>query len=210
MSTESATIHVVDDDASFRIAIGRLLKSYGYEVVLHESASSLLKASPTPERGCIVLDVQMPGISGPELQERLLAGELPLPIVFVTGQGDIPTIVKTIKAGAEDFLTKPVVKEDLFAAVERALARYEKQRELYQQRATLRALVNKFTPREAEVFGLVVQGKLNKQIAFDLGTSERTIKAHRHSIMEKLQVRSLAEAVSIAERLGLIASSRQT
>jgi FixJ family two-component response regulator len=147
----------------------------------------------------------MTGLSGLELQDQLHKRGIILPIVFLTGHGNIPMSVRAIKAGAEDFLSKPVSRETLIAAVQRALARYDEARERHARLASLRALVGTLTPRESEVFALVVRGKLNKQIAYQLGASERTIKAHRHSIMEKLQVRSLAEAVSIAERLGMLA-----
>jgi RNA polymerase sigma factor (sigma-70 family) len=147
----------------------------------------------------------MPDLSGPELQARLVELGNTLPIVFLTGHGDIPMTVQAIKTGAEDFLSKPVPKKTLLEAIERALARYDDGREQRERLNALRTLVAAFTPREREVFALVVRGKLNKQIAFELGTSERTIKAHRHNIMQKLQVHSLAEAVSIAERLGLLA-----
>jgi FixJ family two-component response regulator len=199
-------IHVVDDDASFRTAIGRLLRASGYEVALYESAHLLLQKLPNMRPGCILLDVRMPDLSGPELQARLVELGNALPIVFLTGHGDIPMTVQAIKTGAEDFLSKPVGKKTLLETVDRALARYDAGREQRERLNALRALVAAFTPREREVFALVVRGKLNKQIAFGLGTSERTIKAHRHNIMQKLQVPSLAEAVSIAERLGLLAS----
>jgi FixJ family two-component response regulator len=206
MKSATPVIHVVDDDASFRTAIGRLLRASGYEVALYESAHLLLEQLPSLEPGCILLDVRMPDLSGPELQARLVKLGNALPVIFLTGHGDIPTSVRAIKTGAEDFLSKPVSKETLLEAVERALARYEDGREQRERLDSLRALVAAFTPREREVFALVVRGKLNKVIAFELGTSERTIKAHRHSIMQKLQVRSLAEAVSIAERLGIVAA----
>jgi FixJ family two-component response regulator len=156
--------------------------------------------------GCILLDVRMPDLSGPELQARLVELANPLPIVFLTGHGDIPMSVQAIKTGAEDFLSKPVPKKTLLETVERALARYDAGREQRERLNALRSLVAPFTPREREVFALMVRGKLNKQIAFELGTSERAIKAHRHNVMQKLKVHSLAEAVSIAERLGLLAS----
>jgi FixJ family two-component response regulator len=206
MKSATPVIHVVDDDASFRTAIGRLLRASGYEVALYESAHLLLEQLPSLEPGCILLDVRMPDLSGPELQARLVKLGNALPVIFLTGHGDIPTSVRAIKTGAEDFLSKPVSKKTLLEAVERALTRYEDGREQRERLDSLRALVAAFTPREREVFALVVRGKLNKVIAFELGTSERTIKAHRHSIMQKLQVRSLAEAVSIAERLGIVAA----
>lgn len=205
MTSARPVIHVVDDDASFRAAIGGLLRASGYEVALYESAHLLLRKLSGLEPGCILLDVQMPDLSGPELQARLVELGNVLPIVFLTGHGNIPMTVRAIKIGADDFLSKPVPRKTLLEAVERALARYEEGREQHDRLTTLRARVDTFTPREREVFALVVRGRLNKQIAFELGTSQRTIKAHRHKIMQKLQVRSFAEAVSIAERLGLLA-----
>src|SRR5215510_14914905 len=164
----------------------RRLKLAGYQVATYPSAQQLLDRLPDEsEPGCILLDVQIPGLSGPELQGRLNELGLTLPIVFLTGHADTPTTVRTIKAGAEDFLTKPVESEQLLGAIERALAA-------------------ELTPRERQVFGLVVRGKLNKQIAHDLGTTERTIKAHRHQVMEKMKVQSLAELVTLAERLGVL------
>ena len=210
MMGPSGTIHVVDDDPSFRNAIGRLLRASGYQVALYELGDQFLQNPPGANPGCILLDIRMSGLSGLELQDRLSRLNTILPIVFLTGHGDIATSVKTIKAGAEDFLTKPVSKETLLEAVERALRRYAEMREQYDQLSGLRLRVSALTPREAEVFALVVRGRLNKQIAYDLGTSERTVKAHRHSIMQKLQVHSVAEAVSIAERLGMLSSGRES
>ena len=148
----------------------------------------------------------MSGLSGPQLQDRLAELGNRLPIVFVTGHGDIPTSVKAIKAGAEDFLTKPVAKAKLLAAIERALTRSAQQQAQNQEFDALRTRVSRLTPRESEVFALVVRGKLNKQIAGELGTSERTVKAHRQKVMEKCEVRSLAELVLMAERLGMVAA----
>jgi len=206
MMTGAPVIHIVDDDESFRTAIGRLLWASGYQVALYDSARRLLEQPPGTTPGCILLDVSMPGLSGLELQARLVAAGNPLPIVFLTGHGDIPTSVRAIKAGAEDFLSKPVSKKSLIEAIQRALVRYEETHDWNLRLNALRALVASLTPRESQVFALVVRGKLNKQIAHELGTAERTIKAHRHAIMQKLEVHSLAEAVSMAERLGLLAS----
>jgi FixJ family two-component response regulator len=206
MTFAPPVIHVVDDDTSFRTAIGRLLRASGYQVALYESGDRFLKSPLGNEPGCILLDVRMPDLSGHQLQVRLVEIGNVLPIVFLTGHGDIPMSVQAIKTGAEDFLSKPVPNKTLLEAIKSALARYGEARAQHDRLSTLRALVSAFTPREHEVFALVVRGKLNKLIAFELGTSERTIKAHRHNIMQKLQVRSLAEAVSIAERLGLLAS----
>ena len=207
MTAAPPVLHVVDDDASFRTAIGRLLRASGYEVVLYQSGDEFLENPRRKEPGCILLDIRMPGLSGLELQDRLRKLDSILPIVFLTGHGDIPTSVRAIKAGAEDLLSKPVEKKVLIEAIERALARYRERRAEHDRLDALRSLVVTLAPRETEVFGLMVRGKLNKQIAHKLGTSERTIKAHRHSIMQKLQVQSVAEAVSIAERLGILANS---
>jgi FixJ family two-component response regulator len=198
-------VHVVDDDASFRIAIERRLKLAGYQVATYPSAQQLLDCLPDDnEPGCILLDVQIPGLSGPELQGRLNELGLTLPIVFLTGHADTPTTVRTIKAGAEDFLTKPVESEQLLGAIERAMARHATVRDERSRLGEVRALATELTPRERQVFGLVVRGKLNKQIAHELGTTERTIKAHRHQVMEKMKARSLAELVTLAERLGVL------
>jgi RNA polymerase sigma factor (sigma-70 family) len=198
-------IHVVDDDALFRTGVARLLKAAGYRVSLYESGHQLLANPPGMEAGCILLDMHMPELNGLELQDRLNEIASILPIVFLTGHGSVQTSVQAIKSGAEDVLTKPVPKEILFEAIERALERYRDQRDRRARSDALQALVADLTSREREVFSLIVRGKLNKQIAFDLGTSERTVKSHRHAVMEKLKVRSLAEAVSIAERLGMLA-----
>ena len=198
-------VHVVDDDASFRTAIERLLKKAGYEVAMYPTAQDLLDRLPNEnEAGCILLDVRIPGLSGPELQSRLRELGSTLPIVFLTGYADVQTTVRTIKAGAEDFLTKPVSSEDLLAAVERALAHHQATRGQRDRLDAVRAHIATLTPREREVFELVIRGKTNKQVGKVLGTTERTIKAHRHRVMEKMQVQSLAELVSLAERAGIL------
>jgi len=200
-------IHIVDDDASFRTAVAELLNACGYGVSLYESAEQLLKTPPSGEPACILLDVQMTGLSGPHSQNRLAELGCKLPIVFVTGHGDIATTVQTIKAGAEDFLTKPVRKQRLLEAIQRALVSYEEMRQRDSRIATQRSLLSRLTPREHEVFELLVRGSPHKQIAYALGTSERTVKMHRHNVMQKVQVRSVAELAVIAERLGLLAAS---
>ena len=202
-------VHVIDDDASFRTAIERRLKFAGYDVETYSSAQQLLDRLPGAEKpGCILLDVQMPGLSGLELQSRLIERGSILPIVFVTGYADTPATVRAIKAGAEDFLTKPASSEQLIDAIERAMARYESARRQRNELDSFRGLVATLTPRERQVFNLIVRGKINKQIAHELGTTERTVKAHRHQVMEKMQVHSLAELVSNAERLGMLDPSR--
>jgi FixJ family two-component response regulator len=196
-------VHVVDDDASFRTAIERRLKHAGYEVATYSSADDLLARLPSDSLpGCLLLDVRIPGLDGPALQKRL--GDLgsTLPIIFLTGNPDIPTTVQAIKAGAEDFLSKPVTSVVLLAAIERAVTRHDVSRKLQSELNFLRARVATLTPCERQVFNLVVRGKINKQIAFELGPTERTIKMHRHRIMEKMDVQSLAELVLIAARLG--------
>lgn len=200
----SRLVYVVDDDASFRTAIERRLKLAGFEVATYASALDLLERLTGDEQGCILLDVQMPGLSGPELQSRLRERGLSLPVVFLTGHADTPTTVRAIKAGAEDFLTKPVSSAQLIDAIERALATQSEARSLRDKLDGLRALLGRLTVRERQVFDLVVRGKINKQIAYELGTTERTVKAHRRQVMEKMQARSLAELVSSAERLGLL------
>ena len=199
-----AYVHIVDDDASFRTALERRLKLAGYRVATYASARQLLDQLPSDEdAGCILLDVRIPGMSGPELQIRLNELESTLPIVFLTGHADTATTVQAIKAGAEDFLTKPIASEQLIEAIDRAVARHELARSQRTRLDSLRALLAKLTPRERQVFDLIVRGRINKQVGYELGTTERTIKAHRHQVMEKMQVQSLAELVSIAERLGM-------
>jgi RNA polymerase sigma factor (sigma-70 family) len=198
-------VHIVDDDASFRTAIERRLKKAGYQVETYPSAQHLLDCLPSEnESGCILLDVRIPGLSGPELQARLSELGSTLPIVFLTGYAEVQTTVRAIKAGAEDVLTKPVSSEELFGAIERALAHHQVTRNLRSKLDVVRAHIAKLTPREREVFDLVIRGKTNKQVANVLGTTERTIKAHRHRVMEKMQVQSLAELVSLAERVGIL------
>jgi RNA polymerase sigma factor (sigma-70 family) len=192
---------VVDDDAAFRTAIERRLKKAGYEVATYSSAEDLLDRFPTEsELGCILLDVRIPGLSGPELQVRLSELGSTLPIVFLTGYPDVPTSVRTIKAGAEDFLAKPISSDQLLRAVEQAVARHEAARRRKVELETVRSHIARLTPREREVFELVVRGQTNKGIGNALGATERTIKAHRQRVMEKMQVQSLAELVSLAER----------
>jgi FixJ family two-component response regulator len=205
--TGTPVIHIVDDDASFRGAVSRLLKVSGYEVADYESGARFLRTIADAKPGCLLLDVRMPSFGGLQLQDALAKLSQNWPIIFLTGHGDLPTTVRAIKAGAEDFLSKPVSKETLLGAIERALVRYAGIRESQDQLNSFRSLIATLTPRENEVFSLMVRGKLNKQIAHLLGTSERTVKAHRHMVMHKLQVPSFAEAVSIAERVGLLTTT---
>ena len=198
-------VHIVDDDASFRTAIERRLKKAGYEVATYPSAQHLLDCLPNEsELGCILLDVRIPGLSGPELQARLSELGSALPIVFLTGYAEVQTTVRAIKAGAEDVLTKPVSSEELLGAIERALARHQVTRSQRNKLDIVHAHIARLTPREREVFELVIRGKTNKQVANVLGATERTIKAHRHRVMEKMHVQSLVELVSLAERAGVL------
>lgn len=201
----SGTIHIVDDDNSFRTAIERRLRKAGYEVATYPSARHFLQRLPDEtDRGCILLDVRIPELSGPELQEKLGKLGSTLPIIFLSGYADVPTTVRTIKAGAEDFLSKPVSSEQLLEVVAKAIAQQQVARDMKRKIEVLRSQLGTLTPRERQVFDRVVQGKINKQSAQQLGISERTIKAHRQRVMEKMKVQSLAELVSIAERLGIM------
>jgi len=204
-------VHIVDDDASFRTAMERRLKHADYEVAAYPSARHLLDRLPSEgEPGCILLDVRIPGMSGPELQERLNELGSTLPIIFLTGYLDIPATVRAIKAGADDFLTKPVSSDDLLGAIARAIALHKETRGLKSKLDVVRANVAALTPREREVFLLVIRGAPNKQVARALGCTERTVKAHRHRVMEKMQVRSLPELVSLAERIGIVSAAGPT
>ncbi len=197
-------VHVVDDDASVRTALARLLRAEGFDVVTYGSAREFADRPGDPGTGCVVLDVHMPEMTGLDLQQRLGRDPDALPIVFLTGHGDIPASVQAMKAGAVDFLTKPVDRASLLAAVQLALVRDSQRR---QRRSHLRLVEEGFaalTPREREVFDLLVTGMLNKQVAFELGTTERTIKAHRGQIMRKLGADSVAELVRIAVALGRV------
>jgi FixJ family two-component response regulator len=207
-------VHIVDDDAALRRAIKRRLEIAGYEVADYPSGQHLLdNLTGESELGCVLLDVRMPGLSGLQLHDRLRELGSTLPIIFLTGHPDIRTTVQAMKAGAEDFLIKPVASDALLLAVERAVARHEVARDRKAKLETVRDHIARLSRREREVFELVVRGHTNKQAANALGTTERTIKAHRQQVMEKMRVRSIAELVSLAERVGVLGStfdSRQT
>ena len=204
-------VHVVDDDAYFLTAMERCLKHAGYEVATYVSAQHLLDRLPSESvRSCILLDVQIPGLDGPALQSRLSELGSTLPIIFLTGHPDIRTTVQAIKAGANDFLTKPVSSDELLRAIERAIAHHELKRDLKSKLDMAHARIAALTPRERQVFELVIRGNTNKQIARTLGGTERTVKAHRHGVMKKMQVETLAELVSVAERAGVRPSATGT
>jgi FixJ family two-component response regulator len=175
MTDAKGVVHVIDDDPSWRTSVQRLLSALGYVVALFESAEQFLEASELKVPGCVLLDMRMPGLSGLQLQERLVAMRRRVPVIFVSGHGDIPTSVLAMKLGAEDFLTKPVDTDLLVRAVERAIQRDREEREERAQLESLHERLRALTPSERKVFDLVIRGKLNKQIAGELGTAERTI-----------------------------------
>ncbi|OSI22483.1 response regulator transcription factor [Bradyrhizobium canariense] len=203
-------LYVVDDNASLRTSIKQLLEAAGYRVITYASAQQLLDQRPYESKGCILLDVRMPGLSGLELQRRLTELGSTLPIIFLTGYPDTSITVKAVKAGADDFFTKPVRAEELVTAVQSAIARHKTIRALNGEVEALRARLSTLTPRQRQVFEIIVRGKTNKHAARELGSTERTIKAHRHAIMEKMNIQSLAQLVVIAERLGVLAQACPT
>jgi FixJ family two-component response regulator len=193
-------VHVIEDDESSRVASSRLLRAAGYDVRLYATGDAFLAETPT-EAGCIVLDLRLPGPSGLDLQEQLMKATNSLPIVFLTGHGDVPQSVRAMKAGAVDFLTKPVDGPVLLDAVARAIARDTARRSVQSRQLALHDRYHRLTPREREVFAHLISGQLNKQIGFDLGISERTVKVHRHQVLEKMEVDSIAELVRVAADL---------
>ena len=200
-------VHVVDDDASTRRSLARLLGGAGYRVALYSTAEELLAAAGPALSGCILLDLRLPGASGLELQEQLAERGCTAPVVFLTGHGDVAASVRAMKRGAVDFLQKPVAADELFAAVSAALSRHAAARRQETEINALRALAATLSERQREVWLRVVRGQLNKQIAHDLGIVERTVKLHRAQAMDKLRAHSLADLVRIAERLGLAAGA---
>jgi FixJ family two-component response regulator len=201
LANQPPIVHVVDDDAAFRVAIERLLRAAGFAVRTYSSADDFLVARPGETPGCVVLDLRMPGATGLDIQTTLARRSETLPVIFLSGRGDIPSTVKALKGGAVDFLTKPVRQEDLLAAIRAALAGDAQRRVDAEKQKVLRARYESQTPRERAVFERVVAGRLNKQIAHELGMAERTVKAHRGRVMEKMQAASLAELVRIADQL---------
>jgi len=205
--TASPTVHVVDDDASMRRSLARLLGGAGHEVAFYATAEEFLAVAGSSLTGCILLDLRLPGSSGLELQDRLVERGCSAPVVFLTGHGDVPASVRAMKRGAVDFLQKPVAADELLAAVASALARDAAARRHLGDLAELRALAATLSDRQREVWLRVARGQLNKQIAYDLGLVERTVKLHRAKAMGKLRARSTADLVRIAERLGLSGGS---
>jgi FixJ family two-component response regulator len=201
--TGMATVFLVDDDLGVRRSLSRVLREAGFDVQAYESAEAFLARPDATSRGCLVLDVSMPGLNGLDLQSRLLQARESMPIVFLTGHGDIPMSVRAIKAGAADFLTKPVASEALLAAVRAALDQNAAARQADAQAAELARRFASLTAREREVLAALVAGKLNKQIADDLGVVEQTVKFHRARIMERMQARTVAELMHMAAKLGI-------
>lgn len=199
-------VYVVDDDPSVRKALERLLRSAGHETKAFASALEFLEFAHPDAPGCLILDIKMPKVSGLELQDRLAEKGISLPIIFITGHGTVPASVRAFRAGAMDFLQKPFEDKELLDAVSRGIGKHRRARQEQNETKELRAKLDTLTPREREVFKLVVSGMLNKQIAFDLGTTEKTIKVHRGRVMEKMGAQSLADLVRFAEKLGVRSS----
>ena len=203
MTPEHSTVLVVDDDASVREALSDLFQSVGLTVEVYASAQEFLKNERPEGPGCLVLDVRLPGKSGLDFQQELSAANINLPIVFLTGHGDIPMSVRAMKAGAVEFLTKPFREQDLLDAVQTAIERDRVNREDQKLVTMLRQRFASLTPREQSILALVVAGRRNKQIAFEIGTSEVTVKVHRTNLMRKLQASSLADLIMMATKLGI-------
>ncbi|MDI1476242.1 response regulator [Polyangium sp. y55x31] len=201
MTQKERTVFVVDDDPSVLRGLERLLRSAGYVVEAHASPRAFLERAPADRPGCVVVDLRMPEIGGLDLQEEFARRGFPLPLIFLTGHGDVPSSVRAMKGGAIDFLSKPCDDTDLLAAVERALARDAEARAARAEKEAVRARFAALTPREREVALLVAQGLLNKQIAAELGAAEKTIKVHRGRVMEKLGAESLADLVRLVDRI---------
>jgi FixJ family two-component response regulator len=201
MSAAMPVVHIVDDDASFLTAVARMLKAAGYAVRTYASAAEFF-AGRGDAAGCVIVDLRMPGMDGLGLQQALMRGTNVLPVIFLTGEGDIPTTVRAMRDGAEDFLTKRAPKVDLLAAVDRAIARDSRQRAEAARLCEVKERFKALTPRELVVLRHVLAGRLNKQIAADLGISERMVKLHRTAITSKLSVRSVAELTRLAQAAG--------
>jgi FixJ family two-component response regulator len=209
MPDSSPTVLVIDDDADLRASVGRLLRSLGLEVQLFGSISDFLKSNPPDGPSCLVLDVRLPGQSGLDLQRELAVAKRELPIIFITGHGDIPMSVQAMKGGAIEFLTKPFRDQDLIDAIQLGLARDRARRENEDALADLRQRFGSLSPREREIMIQVARGRLSKQIAGDIGIAEATVKVHRSRAMQKMKARSLPELGRMADKLKLVAEEPQ-
>ena len=203
MTAPNALVFLIDDDASVRKGVSRLLRSAGYKSESFESASDFLQREQHPGPACLIVDVRMPGINGMDLQETLIQRRREEQLIFITGHGDISMCAQAMKAGAADFLPKPFQDEELLQCIERALTQSAEQRRRSAEKHQIRQLLDLLTPREFEVMQLVIAGMLNKQIAGELGTAEKTVKVHRGRVMEKLGVASVAELVQLVQRASL-------
>jgi FixJ family two-component response regulator len=203
MAEQQPVVYVVDDDSAVRNAMDSLVRSVGLRVQTFASATEFLQVKPFDALGCLVLDVRMPGMSGIDLQGALQKAEIDLPIVFITGHGDVPMAVRVMKAGAVEFLTKPFRDQDLLDAIQQAIQRHRNARREKAEVAQLRVRYESLTRREREVMEQVVRGRLNKQIAADIGASETTVKLHRGQVVRKMEALSLPDLVRMAERLGI-------
>jgi FixJ family two-component response regulator len=197
------TVYIVDDDLSARQGLTRLVKAAGMNVESHSSARDFLDTGKYEGPGCIILDVKMPGMTGPELQEQLSTVEYCMPIIFLSGQGDVPTTANVMKKGAVDFLTKPVDRDELFWAIRVSLAKDKEDRMKMEENLSINGHIKSLTPREYEIMTYVITGMLNKQIAAELFISEETVKIHRGRMMHKLEIVSVAELVHHCEQVGI-------
>ena len=203
MTSSDAIVFIVDDDSSVRTALKRLIKSVGHTVTTFSSAREFLDHDHPDVPSCLVLDIRMPGLSGLELQEEMAAQGLTMSIIFITGHGNIPISVRAMKAGAVDFLEKPFDDQVLLDAIHHAIAKDTQAKQEQTEIDEVKQRVASLTPREHDVFSLVITGMLNKQIAFELGTSEKTVKVHRARVMQKMSAKSLADLVRLAEKAGV-------
>jgi FixJ family two-component response regulator len=210
VDTSTAIIHVIDDDSTVCAGLSRLLRSAGWNLQTYSAARDFLDAVPRHGTGCILLDINMPGMSGPELHERLHELGIGFPVIYLTGHGNVPLSVQAMKRGALDFLEKPIDADQLLATIEKAVAEHRAHQAQDTRHNEWRARVAKLSTREREVMDHVIAGRLNKQIAADLGIAEKTVKVHRGRVMTKVGVRSLAQLVHLCDELGIGGSGNQT